>query len=122
MRTLKLYGTASATANAVAQLTIPSAATIKAVQYSILFDSITDNGKLQLELSRSSATEIATNGAQQCICELGLYSNFVTSGLSQPVLAGMLFVSSPFAQGQIIYLHTVVSGTLTFYATFVLHY
>ena len=122
MRTLKLYATGSATANAVAQLVIPSASSIRAIQYSILFDSITDGAFARIELSRSSATEIAVNGAQQCICELGMLSNFVTSGLSQPSLAGILHVMFPFAQGQIIYLHAVVAGTVTYYANFVLHY
>jgi hypothetical protein len=122
MRTLKLYATGSATGNAVAQLTIPSAATIRAIQYSILFDSVTDAAILRVELSRASATEIAVNGAQMSICEIGTCSNFVTSGLSQPVNVGQIMVNASFAQGQIIYFHAVVAGTLVYYATFILHY
>jgi hypothetical protein len=122
MRTLKLYATGSATANAVAQLVIPSASTIRAVQYSILFDSVTDAAILRLELSRASATEIAVNGAQMSVAEFGACSNFVTSGLSQPVIVGQIMVNASFAQGQIIYLHSVVAGTLVYYAAFILHY
>lgn len=122
MRTLKLYGTGSATANGVATLVIPTATTIRAIQYSIMLDSITDGGFVRLELSRASATEIAVNGAQQCVAEFGLVSNFVTSGLAQPVAIGQIMVAAQFAQGQIIYLHALVAGTAVYYGTFVLHY
>jgi len=122
MRTLKLYATGSATGNAVAQLTIPSAATIRAIQYSILADSITDGAFVRLEISRASSTEIAINGAQMAVAEFGTTSNFVTSGLSQPVIVGQIMVNASFAQGQIIYLHAVVAGTVVYYATFILHY
>ena len=122
MRTLKLYATGSATANAVANLVIPVSATIRAIQYSVLFDNITDNGLCRLELSRSSSTEIAVNGAQQCCAEIGVAGNFVTSGLAQPVLTGIFHVAQKFAQGQIIYTHAVISGTVTYYVAWILHY
>ena len=122
MRTLKLYATGSATGNAVAQLTLPSAAIIKAIQYNVLFDSITDNALARFELSRSSATEIAVNNSQQCCAEISVAGNFVTSGLAQPSVNGIFHVSLRFAQGQILYFHTVISGTLTYYIAWVLHY
>jgi len=122
MRTLKLYATGSATGNAIAQLTIPSASTIRQIQYSITFDSITDNAAGQFELSRSSATEIAVNGAQQSLCEVGVTGNFVTSGLAQPVIVGFIPCSFPFAQGQILYFHAVITGTVTYKVCFILHY
>lgn len=122
MRTLKLYFTGTATANAVANVVIPSATRIKGVQYAVNIDCITDNGQVNLEVSRSSATEIAVNGAQQAIVQVSAWSNFVTSGLSQPVLCGFVPVDIPMVQGQIVYGHAVVGGTVLYAATFIIHY
>lgn len=122
MQTLKLYGAGSATANAVASVQIPSKTRIRQVQYALVFDSITDNATLNVEVSRSSAREIATNGAQQCICEIATTSNFVTSGLAQQSINGFVPCSIDVVQGQLIYLHAVVGGTVSYTAAFILHY
>jgi len=122
MRTLKLYGTGTATANAVASVVIPSASTIRAIQWSVILDSITDGVLVQLELSRSSSRETNVNGAQQCCAEIALASNFVTSGLAQPTPNGIFHVSLPFAQGQILYTHALITGTVTYHVTWLLHY
>lgn len=120
MRSIKLYGTGSATANAVAQVTIPSKGRIVGVQFSAYFDAITDNAVAQLEVSRASAREINVNGAQQCICEINNYANFVTSGLAFAGQNGFLPVDVDVDQGQIIYFHAATSGTITFLGTFIL--
>jgi hypothetical protein len=122
MRTLKLYATGSATANAVANVVIPSASTIRGVQVALRMDSITDNAYLNVEVSRASARETATNGAQQCICEVALANNFLTSGDSQNGVNTFFPVNVAVTQGQIIYLHALVTGTLTYDATFVISY
>lgn len=111
----KLYATGSATANGAATITVPTNCRLIGVQWTVNFDSITDNGIATLEISAASATEIAVNEAQQCISELRYQSNFVTSGLvngSQNVFAPVPGV--PWAIGQKIYLHVVISGTITF--------
>jgi hypothetical protein len=120
--TLKLYGTGSATANAVASVQMPGAGRIRGVQVAIMFDSVTDNAAVQIEVSRASAREIAVNGAQQCIVEAAAYSNFVTSGLGQFGINTFLPCDVPNTQGQLIYLHAVVTGTATYTATCILHY
>jgi len=122
LNTLKIYGTGSATANAVAQIIIPNKSRIKGVQWSLLMDSITDGATLRVELSRASATEIAVNGAQQCISEVGMYGNFVTSGLAQFSQVVFLPCDVSVVQGQIIYLHAVVAGTLNYFAMGNIHY
>lgn len=122
MNTLKLYGTGSATANAVASVQIPSRGRIRGVQLALMADCITDNGAVQIEVSRASAREIAVNGAQQCVIEAAVYQNFVTSGLAAIGINQFFPVSVDVVQGQLIYLHAVVTGTLTYTATAVIHY
>lgn len=122
MPQLKLYGTGSATANNVANITIPNRTILKGVQVSVIFASITNGASLRLEVSRASATEIAINGSQQCVLEVGLYGNFVTSGLAQYGINEFFPLRVPVSQGQIVYLHAVVAGTLTYYAAAVFTY
>jgi hypothetical protein len=115
MYSRKLYATGSATANGAATITVPSASRLIAVQWAVVFGSTTNAAFCRLEISAASATEIAVNEAQQCISELDFYGNFVTSGLSNG--GANLFVpvpGVPWAQGQKIYLHAVISGTVTF--------
>lgn len=115
MYSRKIYATGSSTANAVASITIPSRSKLVLVQWAVKFDSVTDNATAVLELSKSSATEVAVNGAQQCISELCYASNFVTSGLVNGGLNLCHPVDVQFDQGQILYLHAgLVAGTLTY--------
>jgi hypothetical protein len=122
MRTLKLYATGSATANNAANIIIPSAGRLRGVQCGVSFDSITDNAQCDLEVSRASATEINVNGAQQCIVQVGIRNNLLTSGLTGLGVNTFLPVDVQVVQGQIIYLHTVIVGTITYFATFIIHY
>ncbi len=121
MRTLKLYGSGSSTGNAIAQVTIPSKGRIVGIQASVMMDQVADNSAGRAELSKSSASEIGVNGAQQCICEVGLYGNLVTSGLTGLGVNQFFPVDVPVDQGQIIYLHFSCTTT-TIYATFLIHY
>lgn len=115
LRTLQLYGTASATGNAVAQVTVPSKSTIKGILAALNVDSVTDNGIVIVELSKTATSQIATNGALDPFFEMRYYSNFVTSGLVNGGQNLFVPVSVPCRQGEIIYLHATVSGTATFY-------
>jgi hypothetical protein len=122
VNSLKLYGTGSATANAVANIIVPTRSTIKGVQVCFWFDSITDNAQVNCEISKASAREIAVNGAQQCICEVSIAGNFLTSGLAQFAVNQFFPVSVPVVQGQIIYLHALVTGTATYNFTALVQY
>lgn len=77
-------------------------------------DCNTDNGQVNMEVSRASAREIAVNGAQQCVLEVSLASNFVTSGLAQNAVNLFVPLNVEVVQGQIIYLHALVTGTVTY--------
>lgn len=122
MRTIQLYATGSATATAAATVTIPAAGRIVGVQASVGIDSVTDNAQVRLELSKAPANQIATNGAIDPFLEVGMYGNFVTSGLSQFGLNQFFPVDVPVRQGEIINLHATVAGTAVYYANFIIHY
>lgn len=116
-RSFKIYGTGSATANAVANIAIPFATRIIGVGVDWVVDSITDGAVVTMELSLASAAEIAINAAQQCIYEGRLYHNFVTSGMSSPNVNGFFFADIAMKQGQQVYLHAAVSGTASYIFT-----
>lgn len=122
VKTLKLYATGSATANAVAQVVIPSGGRIRGVQVCFSVDSITDNAQATVEVSRASATEINVNGSQQCVCQVDSRNNLLTSGMTAASQNVFFPVDVPVTQGQIIYLHAVIVGTITYFATFLLQY
>ena len=122
MPTIQLYATGSATGTSVAQVTIPTAGRIMGVQHSVIVDAVTDNAGVRIELSKVPTNQIATNGALDPILEVGSWTNFNTSGLSENGKAGFIPLSVPVRQGEIIYLHATVTGTATYYANFILMY
>lgn len=85
-------------------------------------DSVTDNAQVNCELSRASSREIAVNGAQQCIAEVSLAGNFATSGLAQNAVNVFFPIDVDMAQGQIVYLHALVTGTAVYNFTALLQY
>lgn len=121
MRTLKLYGTGAATANAVAQVTIPTSTTLKGVQWAIAIDQVADNSHLGLELSKAATSQIATNGALDPFWEFRHYCNLVTSGMYGGSQNGYAPLKVSCRQGEIVYLHALVTTT-TYYAEFILWY
>ena len=122
MNIIKLYGTASSTTNNVANVLIPTRGRIRQVQLAFYADGITDNGIGVIEVSKASAREVGTNGAQQCIVEAALEANFVTSGLSLYGINLVVPVDVAVSQGQLIYLHIYISGTLGITGSALLHY
>lgn len=116
----KLYGTAAATANNVANIIVPTAGRLSAIQWAVRYNSITDGGQCDLEISLASAKEIAVNAAQQCLSAIAFESNFVTSGLSQNAVNAFFPVHAKLSQGQSIYLHCLVAGTIVFDCTAIL--
>jgi hypothetical protein len=114
MRRYRIYATGSGTANAVSQLVIPTSGTVRQINWAVRFNSITDGGQVDLELSQSSTTEIATNNAQQFVSSIRWEGNFVTSGLAQGGINLIVPVSVHFDQGQILYWHAVVAGTAVY--------
>ena len=110
----KLYATGSASGNNNANIIIPSRGKIVGVQWAVHFDSTTDGAFCTLEISRASVNEIAINAAQQSVSEIHFGSNFVTSGLGQFGVNAFFPVNVPMEQGQALYLHSIVAGTVVY--------
>jgi hypothetical protein len=122
MRTLQLYATGSATATSVASVTIPSPARIMGIQIALGIDSVTDNAMVRLELSKVPTNQIATNGALDPFLEINLAGNFATSGLAQAGVNQFFPVDIPCRQGELVYVHVTIGGTVTYYFNAILHY
>lgn len=122
MKTLQLYATGSATGTSVAQITIPSATTLKGIHVAAFLDSITDGGYVRLELSKVPTNQIAVNGALDPFLEIAMASNFVTSGLAHFAVNKFFPLSVSCRQGEIVYIHATVAGTATYYFTGIFSY
>jgi hypothetical protein len=88
----------------------------------LLITSITASALVRIELSKVPSNQTGTNGALDPILEIGQAGNFVTSGLSTSGLNQFFPLAVPVRQGEIVYLHATVGGTLTYYANFILIY
>lgn len=122
MRTIQLYGSGSSSANSVASVTIPTSGKIKGVQVMLQVDSVTDNARVTLELNKAATSAIAANGALDPFLEVGTYGNFATSGLNTNGICTFYPMAVDVRQGEIVYLHSFVSGTAQYYANFIIHY
>lgn len=122
MRTIQLYGTGAATATSVAQVVIPSQGRIVGIQVMLMVDSITDNAQVRIEVSKVPTNQTTTNGALDPMLEVGLSGNFVTSGLAQTGVNQFFPVDVPVRQGEIVYFHATVAGTVTYFFNAILHY
>jgi hypothetical protein len=123
VRNLQLYATGSATGTSVAQVTIPASTKIRGAHVNLACNTITDDAQVRIELSKVPTNQIAVNGALDPFLEFGIYQNFVTSGMSAPGVP-LLFVPLDVdcRQGEIIYLHATVSGTVVYFCTIILSY
>lgn len=109
-----IYGTGSASANAINYIDITKAGTLYCVTWAVAFDCPIDNGNLALELSFSSVAQLATNDVLGVISQYRQFANFTTSGASMggpPLVIPNIRV--PLRNGDRIYLHSVIGGTLT---------
>lgn len=113
MNTLQLYGGLAATGSAIAQVVIPSKTKIRAIQYAIAFVCKTDAVNVDLELSKIPTSQITINGAKDPFFHFSASSNFVTSGLAQPGWTAFVPLDVDCRQGEIIYLHALIVGTVT---------
>lgn len=87
-----------------------------------MIDSITDNAQVRLEYSKVPTNQIGTNGALDPFLEVAIAGNFVTSGLAHAGVNQFFPVDIPVRQGEIVYIHAQIAGTVTYYANAVIHY
>lgn len=115
-----MYATGNSVANAVASVTIPSRGTLVGIQAAIGIDQVADNSNLALELSKASATEVGVNGAQQSIAVFRSFGNLATNGTPGVQINQFIPVNVELDQGQIVYFHSAVCTTTTYYAEIIL--
>lgn len=112
-----MYATGTAGGNALAQVTIPNASTIKGVQYTCGWSAAIDaDDIITFELSLASAAQIGVNGSPSPFALMMIPFTLTTSGTSVPAVTGFMPVNQPVVQGQIVYLHAsqVASETWVF--------
>jgi len=122
MRTLQLAGTGSATASAVANVTIPSAAKIRGALIAVAIDSVTDNSRLFVECSKIPTSQLLTNGSQEPFLVVGAHVNVGAAGVGFGQINQFVPLDVDARQGEIVYLHVQVTGTLAYWANIILVY
>lgn len=120
MRRLQLYGTGAATANAVAQVVIPTSGRIRGIQVSLIADSVTDNSQVRIEFSKAATSQIGVNNALDPLGQVGIFIN--GTQVAPNGVNVFLPLDEPIRQGEIVYLHALVAGTLTYLANAVIFY
>ena len=114
-RVYKMFATAAAASNAAAQLTLQGNGRITAVLLGMSMNSVTDNDEASFELSFGNYSQVQSNDAIGPFAQMGLTSNFVTSGMDKS--GKELFIGGiaiPVRVGNIVYLNIGgVTGTPT---------
>lgn len=113
MRTLVLFATITATADAIVNLIIPKNGRIKSLRWSGSFDGPADNARCNMELSMRATSQFATNDISNVVGGLDLLQNILTSGGGVSPIKYQEYVDFPVAAGERLYLHASVSGTVS---------
>lgn len=111
----KLYGTATSSTDAVAQLDIQKAGSIQVVMLDfgvIGADALDDGGVV--EISFASVSGFATNDTRSAIISLRHHQGFLTTG-GGPTGKSMVIpnLDIPVGAGERLWMHIQVSGTAT---------
>lgn len=121
MRTVQLYGTGSATANAVAQVTIPTAGKLRGMFFSLAAAVVANGGAATVELSKIPTSQIGANGSLDPFFSLKVVNNLVTSGMTAYSPHGFVPLDVEVRQGEVVYLHAAVNSA-TYYFNAILVY
>jgi len=112
MRTRLLYASASATADNIATYDVVSSTRLLGVQWAVHFTSITAASNSVILLSKSAASQFATNNIPDVLSVFVMNSNFVTSGLAQPQGNFLAPVDVNMKTGDRIAIHYQETGTV----------
>lgn len=109
-----MAATITTTANALDTFTAQRPGRLKRVEIHTLFNSITDNADVRVQVSRSAVADFGTSGGAvtQTVAQLSQQGNFVTSGLAQPVGSFATECDDPIAVGEALYINALVTGTV----------
>lgn len=113
-RIYKLYATGTATTNALANLIIQRPALITAVSWVVAVSAGTVGNRVELELSFASTGQLATNDTIGPISGHNVSALLTTSGVEQGSSFCHSGLAIPASQGDRLYLHCTVGGTITF--------
>ena len=115
LRRYKLTYTITATANGADTMSFQRPGRIRGINVNVLADSVTDNGVMRVQLSKSAVSDFGSTGGaiSQSLAECHFQSNFVTSGLSQPNFNFTVPCDDRVQVGESVYINAVVSGTVS---------
>lgn len=112
MRVLRLHsGSVAASSDNVVNLVIPKNGRIRSIRWTGYSDVITDNATLRLQLSLNAASQMSVNNTVGVIDMLQRFHNGTAGTLTN--LEKQVLVDIPVAQGETVYLHANIGGTIT---------
>lgn len=115
IKTYQLYGTAAASASAVAAVTVRRDCEVVGIGWGFEFDQVADNSRGIVALSVNPSTQIATNDGMGTMLEVRQSTNLVTSGIGATGQNGFALIP-PVAlrTNDILYMHmSIVTTTIT---------
>lgn len=112
MRTYKLFGTVSSTANNVANIQFVRNGRIRGLRWAVGFDAPADNAAATVELSLQPVSQIGTNNTQGVVDEARFLTNLTTSGAPPGSHNFQRTLDMPIASGEVAYINAVVAGTV----------
>lgn len=113
MRVYKLYATATSTADNVANVLITRNCRIRSIRWHEHVDAPADNAFVAVELSTRPTSQFTTNDSQGDITQRRHSTNLTTSGAFDGGNDHQELLDFPVAAGERIYVHAIVSGTVT---------
>lgn len=119
MRIYKLYNFATSTTNASAELDVQKSGRIVAILGSAKFESTTDGSDCTIELSKASVNQTSVNNPIGPLAQITWQANLSTNGAPVgQVNMALPGLSIPVATRDRLYMHFVISGTVTASGTF----
>jgi len=118
----QLYASAAASGDNAASLQIVKKGVISAIVASVSFDSITDGGIVNLELSTAPVFQGVTNDPLGPLLQVKSVNNLLTSGMtnaSQNFSVGNIAI--PVEPGVLLYINANVTGTVTYRCAFLIY-
>lgn len=116
IRRYRMGGAITGTTNAVDSFTAPRAGVLVGIIIAATFTSITASSAITLEVSRAPTSDNggSSDGAAlftQTLAVVAISNNFVTSGMSGPVVSKFFQCKDKLNLGDPIYLHAIEVGT-----------
>lgn len=110
----KLYASGTSTTNAAAQIDILRDGIIHGLLFSVRMATTTDGSSARWELSFASTSQLATNDTVGPIASVALTYEIATSGgMDLAKVVPITGLAIPVRSGDRLYIHSLVTGTLT---------